>query len=76
MRIETVFRLVDELRRNIEWGEAREGLMLGSILTGRQVFLFGQRAKITLEWPDGLPSGMTEEDLRQIGEDAYRKAGG
>jgi hypothetical protein len=38
---------------------------IGSLLKGGTL-VFGKR--VELAWPDGLPGGMTEDDLRRIGE--------
>lgn len=74
--VTTALRVLDGLRQDAERADARERLMLGSMLAGREVLLFGKRVKITLEWVEGLPGGFTEEDLRQMGERMYRDAGG
>ena len=42
-----------------------EARIIGSLLKG-DAHLFGKR--VELAWPDGLPDGMTEDELRRIGE--------
>jgi hypothetical protein len=49
-------------------------LMAAAMLTGDEFTLFGQRARVHLEWLDGLPPGMTEGQLRQMGEDMKNRA--
>lgn len=39
--------------------------LIGMLLRGG-AFMFGKRVELT--WPEGLPDGMTEDDLRRIGE--------
>jgi len=46
----------------------RESWMIASALTGRGGTLFGKPVVIRIEWPEGLPAGMTEDDLRAMGQ--------
>lgn len=44
----------------------RETEIVLAILAGEPVTLFGQPARITVAWPEGLPMGMdSEEQLRE-----------
>ena len=43
-------------------------LMNAAMLDGGEgSTLFGRPVRITLDWPEGMPYGMTEDDLRAIG---------
>lgn len=50
-----------------------QSLIIGSLLTG-ETHLFGKR--VELAWPDGLPSSMTEEDLKALGKHLLDRARG
>lgn len=55
----------DELNRASE----RERYMLASILAGEPgALLFGKPVTFTAEWPEGLPHGMTADQLRTLGQ--------
>lgn len=49
-------------------------LIHASMLTGEGGALFGKPVRIRLEWPEGLPAGMTEGDLRRMGSDMRDRA--
>lgn len=38
--------------------------MFWLILAGEEMKLFGKPVRFTIEWPEGLPSGFTEEQIR------------
>lgn len=60
--------LARQMRHDVNPGRQRENLMIAAMLTGGEATMFGQRVRIRLEWPDGPPWGMTEDQLRQMGE--------
>lgn len=62
-------QLIADLRCEAARNRAREGYLIGSLLAGRKdATLFGVPIRISVEWPEGLPPGMTEDDLRAMGE--------
>jgi len=48
--------------------------MTGTMLTGGEATLLGKPARVTLEWLQGLPGDMTEEDVRRLGEKMLAEA--
>lgn len=56
------------LRAENDLAHQRESWMIAAALTGTPGTLLGKPVIIRLEWPEGLPGGMTEDDLRAMGE--------
>jgi hypothetical protein len=68
------FGILDQVNGYRKLDQARENLMIAAMLTGEECHLFGQRVRIRLEWPDGPPWGMAEEDLCKMGQDMKARA--
>jgi hypothetical protein len=51
-------------RTDVQW--------CGAMLSGEEFYILGTRARVTIEWPDGLPGGFTEETLREYGRKLSR----
>lgn len=65
-----VARLEAEGRQRID--EQRvQSKVIGSLLVGGTM-LFGKR--VELAWPDGLPNGLTEESLKDVGQNMLDQA--
>ena len=61
------------------WDEAARlrqhvALMHAAMLTGEECMLLGMPVRITLEWPEGRPRGMSDDDLRAMGRDMRDRA--
>jgi hypothetical protein len=64
--------LAAELKRALE----RENLVLGGLLLGRGATLYGKPIVWDLHWPEGMPPGFDEAELRKTGAQMVRTAGG
>jgi len=58
---------IDALRDALKHADERERWMVGTLLSGEEATILGKRARCRIEWPDGLPGGMTEDQLREYG---------
>ena len=66
--------LVTQMRRHSELDRQHETLMMAAMLTGEECEVLGSKCRIRLEWPDGLPMGMTEDQLRETGRQMKARA--
>ena len=73
-------RMAEDFRKETERQDQRFALLLGTLLMGRSAppgsQLLGKPIRITVEWPEGLPFGWSEEQLIAHGKDVFTKAGG
>lgn len=60
--------LADDLNTEIGRLHRRENQMLAAILLSEEGVLLGQRCRLSVEWPDGLPHGFTATSLRKFAE--------
>lgn len=65
---DAMWRAVNTLSEHADHLVQREQWTIGTALTGRECVILGTRARLRIEWPDGPPPGMTQDDLRAIGE--------
>jgi hypothetical protein len=66
--------ILDEARAEAGRLQRQVTAMTGTMLTGGEATLLGKPARVTLEWPRGLPGGMTEADVRRLGEKMLAEA--
>lgn len=54
----------------------RVNLTIGGLLAGQGATFMGKPMVWDLHWPEGMPPGLTEEGLRDLGASMVRAAGG
>jgi len=59
---------IESLRAHCDLLNEREKFIVGTLLTGGEGTLLGKRVRLHVEWLEGLPGGMTEDDVRRMGE--------
>lgn len=58
---------IDTLHKSLRHADERERWIFGTLLSGGEGTILGKRVRLHVEWLDGLPGGMTEDEVREYG---------
>jgi hypothetical protein len=58
---------IESLHEALRHADERERWIYGALLSDGEGKILGKRVRLHVEWLDGLPGGMTEDEVREYG---------